>query len=46
MPGIILKYLFSLFKGGKNKHEYPGGVFICQGFKNLKTLSDLFKYGI
>jgi len=32
IPGIIENLSSWLFKGGKNKQEYPGGVFINQWF--------------
>ena len=37
MPGIIENLSSELFKGGTKRQEYPGGVLIFQGFKNLFT---------
>ena len=35
IPAIIENLSSVLFKGAVNKHEYPGGVFIVQGFNIL-----------
>ena len=37
IPGIIENLSSVLFNGGINKVEYPGGVFISQGFEILCT---------
>ena len=36
IPGMIWNLSSLLFKTGTNKHEYPGGVLIINGFKILK----------